>query len=115
MVFAHYSKENNIRQSLPAQRKALPFGTPQYFSRVFKRATGVSFTEYLNGVRIKEAQRLLIKTDKTIYDIAEAVGYKSASHFGRSFTAITGISPSEYRRKRGARGSPARQCILNYE
>lgn len=78
------------------------FISPCYFSRTFKRVTGLSFTEYLNGVRIKEAQRLLATTDNSIIEICEAVGYKSTTHFGRSFKSIAGMSPSEYRRiKRG--------------
>ena len=78
------------------------FISPCYFSRIFKRVTGISFNEYLNGVRTKEAQRLLATTDESVAAIAEAVGYKSATHFGRCFGAIAGMSPSEYRRmKRG--------------
>ncbi len=79
------------------------FISPCYFSRTFKRVTGVPFTEYLNGVRIKEAQRLLAKTDMSISDIAESVGYKSATHFGRTFKQITGTSPISYRRRRRAK------------
>ena len=80
------------------------FISPCYFSRVFSRATGISFKEYLNGVRIKEAQQMLVNTNKTITNISEAVGYKTASHFGRNFTSIVGMTPSEYRRlRRGSR------------
>lgn len=80
------------------------FISPCYFSRIFKRVTGISFNEYLNGVRVKEAQRLLASTDESVAAIGEAVGYKSSTHFGRSFMCIAGMSPSEYRRiKRGPR------------
>ena len=50
----------------------------------------------LDGV--KEAQQMLLNTDKTISDISEAVGSKTASHFGRNFAAIVGMTPSEYSR-----------------
>ena len=69
-----------------------------YFSRTFRRVTGVSFVEYLNGVRVKEAQRLLATTDMGVSKISDAVGYKNLTHFGRSFRNIVGMSPSEYRR-----------------
>lgn len=76
------------------------FISPCYFSRTFKRVTGIPFVEYLNGVRVKEAQRLLKQTDMSIIEVAEAVGFKSTTHFGRTFKGIVGISPIEYRRRR---------------
>ena len=75
------------------------FISPCYFSRIFKETTGFSFVEYLNGVRLKEAQRLLAKTDLSVSEIGERVGYKSNTHFGRVFKASSGISPSLYRKK----------------
>ncbi len=72
---------------------------PSYLSRIFKRVTGRSFVEYINGVRLKEAQKLLRGSDKKIESIAEEVGYKSNTHFGRAFRAVFGISPTAYRRR----------------
>lgn len=74
------------------------FISPYYFSRTFKKTTGFTFIEYLNGVRIKEAQKLLLKTAMSIADISEAVGYKSLTHFGRVFKSITGFSPMHFRK-----------------
>ena len=76
------------------------FISPCYFSRTFKRVTGIPFIEYLNGVRIKEAERLLKQTDMSIVEVAEAVGFKSTTHFGRTFKGIVGISPIDFRRRR---------------
>ena len=75
------------------------FISPCYFSRIFKETTGFSFVEYLNGVRLKEAQGLLAKTDKSVSEIGERVGYKINTHFGRVFKSSIGISPSLYRKK----------------
>ena len=75
------------------------FISPCYFSRIFKETTGFSFVEYLNGVRLKEAQGLLAKTDLSVSEIGERVGYKSNTHFGRVFKAAIGISPSLYRKR----------------
>lgn len=72
--------------------------SPYYFSRTFRRITGFSFVEYLNGVRIKEAQKLLRTTNMPIGKIAEAVGYQSSTHFGRLFKKATGMSPLAYRK-----------------
>ncbi len=76
------------------------FISPCYFSRTFKRVTGIPFIEYLNGVRVKEAQRLLKQTEMSIVEVSEAVGFKSTTHFGRTFKGIVGISPIEYRSRR---------------
>ena len=59
--------------------------SPCYFSRTFKQATNYSYVDYLNNVRIKEAQKLLTRTDMNITSISEKVGYKSSTHFGRIF------------------------------
>lgn len=72
--------------------------SPYYLSRLFKQATGFTYIEYLNSIRIKEAQRLLETTRLNMSDIAEKTGYESTAHFGRVFKEITGISPLKYRK-----------------
>jgi AraC-like DNA-binding protein len=69
-----------------------------YLSRVFKEVSGFSFVEYLNHVRIKEAQRLLRDTNMKILPISEQVGFESIAHFGRVFKQTVGLSPTRYRR-----------------
>jgi len=69
-----------------------------YLSRIFKQSTNYSFVDYLNNIRIKEAQKLLVRTDMNITSISEKVGYKSPTHFGRTFKKITGISPSSFKK-----------------
>ena len=73
------------------------FISTHYFSRIFKKSTGMTFIEYLNGIRIKEAQKLLATTRLSISEISERVGYKSSTHFGRLFKQLTKTSPREYR------------------
>lgn len=70
-----------------------------YLSRVFKNVTGFTFVEYLNSIRIKEAQRLLRESGLKVTTVAERVGYESTTHFGRVFKASTGLSPLQYRKK----------------
>jgi len=68
-----------------------------YLGRMFQKATGVGFKQYVNELRIQEAKRLLTQTDKRIYEIAEMVGYTESKYFVTKFTQETGISPKEYR------------------
>ncbi len=70
-----------------------------YLSRLFKAVTGFAFIEYLNSIRIKEAQRLLRETNEKVQAIANAVGFVNQSHFGRIFKEITGTSPLQYRKE----------------
>lgn len=72
--------------------------SPCYFSRIFKQSTNYSFIDYLNNIRIKEAQKLLVRTDMNITSISEKVGYKSSTHFGRIFKKITGQSPTSFKK-----------------
>lgn len=70
---------------------------PSYFCRIFKEATGATFTEYLNFVRICKAERMLAKTQDSILEIADAVGICSVSYFNRIFKKYHNCSPSFYR------------------
>lgn len=74
------------------------FVSPYYLSRAFNKVTGFTFIEYLNSVRIKEAQRLLRESRLNASTIAEKVGFGSIAHFGRVFKTITDQSPLHYRK-----------------
>jgi AraC-like DNA-binding protein/ligand-binding sensor protein len=68
-----------------------------YFCKMFKKATGLNFTEYLSRVRIHKAKNLLLNPNLRISEIAFEVGFQSLTHFNRVFKKVTGESPSEYR------------------
>lgn len=70
---------------------------PDYFCRLFKKATGMTFTDYLNFVRICQAENELIFSDKSIGDISLDCGFSSTSYFNRVFKKFKLISPSAYR------------------
>ncbi len=67
------------------------------FCRFFKLRTGKTFTQYLQQLRIAEAQKLLLETDLGIAEIAFRVGYENLSYFNRSFKKLSAKSPSDYR------------------
>lgn len=74
------------------------FISPNYLSLIFKEVTGFNFVEYLNFLRIKEAQRLLSNSDMKVIKVSEEVGFGSISHFARVFKNITGYSPLNYKK-----------------
>jgi AraC-like DNA-binding protein/ligand-binding sensor protein len=68
-----------------------------YFCKMFHKATGVSFTEYVSRVRIEKARNLLLNPNLRISEIAYEVGFQSLTHFNRVFKKLLGQSPTEYR------------------
>ena len=75
-----------------------------YFCRIFKEATGATFTEYLNFVRVCKAEKLLCETQDSIYEIALTVGISSLSYFNRIFRKYHNCSPTTYRNALHAAG-----------
>ena len=70
-----------------------------YFCKLFKQSTGMTFTEYVNRKRIELAKGELKNTEKTVTEIAYAVGYQSLSQFNRCFLKYSGESPRHYRER----------------
>jgi AraC family transcriptional regulator len=68
-----------------------------HFSRLFKKATGFSPSQYFIRMRMAEARRLLRETDRSVIEIGLEVGYSSPSHFAQVFRREVGISPTDYR------------------
>ena len=68
------------------------------FSYSFKQYTGSNFVNYLKDIRVKEAMKLLKETDMKIIEISKVVGYDNDKHFMKTFKAICGVSPGEYRK-----------------
>ncbi|MBB6731948.1 response regulator [Cohnella zeiphila] len=70
-----------------------------YFSFLFKKEMGENFWKYLTQLKLEKAKELLTETNLKSYEIAEMVGYKNASHFGKVFKEHEGLTPSEYKEK----------------
>jgi len=74
-----------------------------YFCKMFKKATGLTFTEYLSRVRVEKAKNLLLNPHLRISEIAYDVGFQSLTHFNRVFRQVVGQSPSDYRESKSVR------------
>ncbi len=70
-----------------------------YLSQLFSKSMGISYTEYVCRFRINEACYLLMNTTRAVLDIAFECGFDCLRSFNRSFKAIMGISPSEYKKQ----------------
>ncbi len=68
-----------------------------YFCKLFRKVTGINFTEYVSRVRIEKAKNLLLNPNLRISEIAYEVGFQSLTHFNRVFKKLIGQSPTEYR------------------
>jgi AraC-like DNA-binding protein len=70
-----------------------------YICKLFKRHTGLNFTEYVSRLRIEKARELLANPNLRISEIAYEVGFQSLTHFNRVFRKLIGEAPTSYREK----------------
>ncbi|MNG23471.1 HTH-type transcriptional regulator YesS [compost metagenome] len=70
-----------------------------YLNRMFKKATGETFTNYLIRLRLEKAKVLLAEGKYMIYEISEKVGYKNVAYFSSIFKKHFGMNPSELGKK----------------
>lgn len=70
-----------------------------YIARLFKNELHTTSVEYLNRVRISNACRLLLCTEKSIAQISEEVGFKEQYYFTRVFKRLYGTTPTEYKKR----------------
>ena len=87
------------------------FISTYYLSHRFKKVMGYPLTGYIHETRIKNAQYLLINSQKKISEIAFETGFLSFSQFNRIFKRICGISPTEYRKRNGS----SQNKIIRYD
>lgn len=74
--------------------------TEEYLSTVFKKETGITFSETIRSYRINKVKDLLVSSRLKIHDIAQAAGYSDGKYMSRVFREMVGMSPNEYRKAR---------------
>lgn len=92
--YIHEHFRENIDRDMIASIACI---TPNYLSKRFRAETGLSLREYVNQLRINEAKRLLLSTNKSISEIAGEVGFDNISYFSTVFRKFCNISPLEWK------------------
>ncbi|AIQ40598.1 helix-turn-helix domain-containing protein [Paenibacillus sp. FSL R7-0297] len=78
-----------------------------YFSRLFKKETGMSFIHYVTHTKMEHAKELLDQSPQSVEQVAEQLGYENKSYFTKLFKLHTGLTPGEFRGEEGTRnGQP---------
>lgn len=91
---------DHLNESHSAAAMAAELGMSESrFSRFFRKATGNTFTDFVNRVRISRACQLLMDTDQQITHICYEVGFNNVANFNRRFLEAKGMTPSEFRKQ----------------
>lgn len=94
----HYIRQN-YQESLNLNKLAeIANLSPYYYAHCFKEETGYSPMEYVTNTRLEQAKIKLVRTQKTIEEIADEVGYSSSGSFINMFVKKVGRSPKQYRK-----------------
>lgn len=85
------------------------FLSSQYLSSKIKETFGLGFNEYLNQIRVEEASKLLLDSEKSLSDISDEVGFSHVRYFNRNFKLHYKMTPGQYRKKYQAHGEDLNQ------
>ena len=94
MDYIHKNFKQDIAINTLADYVGLSYS---HVRKIFNDATGENIVNYINNMRIEEAQRLLRQTNMSINDIALSLGYNNKQSFNRFFKKYVSINPGEYR------------------
>lgn len=90
--------DDNIQENITLDKISFVCNLSQcYFSKLFKKETGLNFVAYLNERKVIKAKQLLINTEKPINNIAIDLGFEDCGYFIRIFKKIEGMTPKKYR------------------
>jgi AraC-like DNA-binding protein len=96
MTYVH----NHYQESLSAEEAAEQCSMSySYFSRKFKEVSGKTFSEYVNLIRVMEAEKLLTASSLSVTEIAMEVGFSNTSYFIKQFQKFRFCSPLQFRKK----------------
>jgi len=119
-VLVYIEKYFPYRFSLQTMGERLSYNK-NYLCSVFRRNTGVSIVEYLNFIRVRRAIIFFAYYGQDVYTTCESVGFANLSHFSRTFKALVGVPPRDFRRafslleQEDAARFFADERVLNYQ
>ena len=94
-----YLRRNYKDVSLKSLTKQFHF-QEDYFTRLIKKHTGFTFSEFLKRIRISKAEEMILNTRMSISEIVESIGYKNRSYFYKLFQKTYDMTPEQYRNSR---------------
>lgn len=94
-MYAHPERDWNIKSM-----SEILYVSETYFQELYRNTFGISCGADIINARVKYAMTLLAETGKPVTETARLCGYNSPAHFARQFKAVTGFTPTEYRRKK---------------
>ena len=92
----HYIQEHYQTVTIQELMEVFHF-QEDYFNRLIKKKTGITYSAYLQNIRLKKAEHYLLQTDRSVSDIAEMVGYQNKGYFYKIFSEKYGMTPAKYR------------------
>ena len=108
----HYIEQHKMEPISLATIARASGANVSYFCKVFKKTTGLTFTDYLGRVRLEDAKAQLLNPNRRISEIAYDVGFQSLTQFNRMFKRVFGQSPTEFRVHLGRKKWRARAAQL---
>lgn len=92
-IYEHYQEEITLK--MLADEVCL---NPKYFGELFKKETGMNYSDYLVRYRMEMAELLLKDVRNRVNEVGSMVGYKDPKYFSKLFKRMTGLSPAQYRK-----------------
>lgn len=99
-----YIKEHFAEDISLEKMAKIVYMNPYYFSTFFKKETGQNFKNYLIEIRMKAAVKILLESEMTTYQLAQAVGYRDVKTFVEKFREYYGETPTEYKKIKDKKG-----------
>lgn len=94
-----FIEDNYAKNPTLEQAAAVAGFSTAYFSRLFSSQLGMSYTEYLDNIKIRHVQILLTQSRKSLMEIAEETGYCHGNYLNSQFKKKVGMTPGAYRRQ----------------
>ena len=89
----------HLESSLSLQTLSRRFGMNQaYVSRALNQGLDMSFSHFINGLRVEHARDMILREEVNLLDVALSSGFGSKASFNRAFKVHAGVTPSEYKR-----------------